>query len=337
MLVGRTVAIALGLLLAAAPVAQAEGPASAPRPRVGKVGLRIEQIFPDTHQALVLDKDTGRHLVVGEGERIGKYEITEIEDDQVVVMVGAREVVLMVDGATPATAAPAPALPPASAPKSELLDPYAAAPSVVIDSGGLLDPYAPMMSPPPVTMGATVGTIDPRTPVREVLAPPEQRASTSAPVDPYSAPTVPVTTAPAPATAAPAKPATAPAPTTATPAPSAPAPVKTDAAPPEALRIDAMNLQRADLTAALADFDKLSQDLGFARLGTGVRLARVPATSYFYRLGFRAGDVVTAIDGAPIRTLDDAAGVYVRLGSAKKLAVEVDRGGAHGTLKFNLK
>lgn len=322
--VARHLLIALGLVLAAAPVASAEGPgprpdhsdprpASQSRPRVGKVGLRVLQIFPDTHQALVFDKDSGRHVVLSEGERVGKYEVVEIDDDQIVVQVGARELVLMVEAATPPVA-PSPIA--AITGERTVIDPYAVlgpkqgAPSVVIEAAGPLDPYGPIMAPP-VSMGASLGMLDPRVPVREVLAPSSQRAS--APIDPYGPP----------------------APIVATPAPVAPS---VPAAPAvEVIRADSLSLQRTALSAALSDFDKLARELGFARTATGVRLARVPASSYFHGLGFRAGDVVTAIDGAPIRTLDDAAGVYVRLGSAKKLAVEIDRGTAHGTLKFALK
>ncbi len=334
--VPRHLLIALGLVLAA-PAAQAEGPSPTvfpegtdvtvtPRPRVGKVGLRVLQIFPDTQQALVLDKDSGRHVVVGEGERVGKYAVVEIDDDQIVVQVGARELVLLVDAAAPPPVAPSPIA--AITGERTVLDPYAAAaapaaPAVAIEAAGPLDPYGPLMAPPG-SMGATFGMIDPRVPVREVIAPSDQRAAVAAPVDPYGT----AAAAPIVATSAPS-PAPSPAPIAATPAPAAPM--------VEVIRADAMTVPRAALSAALSDFDKLAKELGFARIATGVRLSRVPVGSYFHGLGFRAGDVVTAIDGAPIRTLDDAAGVYVRLGSAKKLAVEIDRGSAHGTLKFALK
>ena len=338
----RHLLIALGLVLAA-PAAQAEGPSPTvfpegtdvtvtPRPRVGKVGLRVLQIFPDTQQALVLDKDSGRHVVVGEGERVGKYAVVEIDDDQIVVQVGARELVLLVDAAATPPVAPSPIA--AITGERTVLDPYAAAaapaaPAVAIAAAGPLDPYGPLMAPPG-SMGATFGMIDPRVPVREVIAPSDQRAAVAAPVDPYG--TAAAGPAPIVATPTPIVTTPAPAPIVATPAPAAPA-----APMVEVIRADAMTVPRAALSAALSDFDKLAKELGFARIATGVRLSRVPVGSYFHGLGFRAGDVVTAIDGAPIRTLDDAAGVYVRLGSAKKLAVEIDRGSAHGTLKFALK
>ena len=59
----RAAAILLALLTA--------GPALAedrPRQRVGKVTLRVTQVFPETHQALVYDKATNKHVVVTEGD-----------------------------------------------------------------------------------------------------------------------------------------------------------------------------------------------------------------------------------------------------------------------------
>ena len=311
----------LGILLAAAPLAQAEGPSTA-KPRVGKVGLRVLEVYGETQQALVLDKQTGRHVVVSEGERIGKYQIIEIGDDQVVVQQGAREIVLVAETPTASVVAPAPV-------NWALLDPYS--PTLIDDVSGLLDPYAPVMITAP--SAPRLGVIDAHALVREVLAPSQQRAST---IDPYGAtppleavPVGPAPVGPAPVVLVPVVPVPAPVVPVPAPAPVAPA--------VETIRAAELGLQRGELSAALADFDRLHKDLGFLRTGRGVQLTTVPAASYAHRLGLRAGDVITAIDGAPIRSLDDAAGVYVRLLSAKKLAVEVDRGSTHGTLKFALK
>lgn len=280
--------------------------------RVGKVTLRVAQVFPETGQALVLDKTTGKHLVVSEGDTVGKYQIVEVGDDEVVVRSGSRELVLPAD--EPAKSAPAVTA------EGPLLDPYAAAVPTEKPTAStpLLDPYAPE-------------------PIREVLAPPTSRATggTTAPVDPY-------TTAAPPAAPAP-KPVVTPAPTPAvvTPAPGKsvpPAPVPAPTTPAvEVVRVDPMTIKRSELSSALSDFDRLSKTVGFTRTATGVRLGKVDAGTYFYGLGLRSGDVVTAIDGAPLRGLDDAAGAYARLGSAKKLALDVERGGVRGTLRFALK
>ncbi len=285
------------------------------KPRVGKVGVRVVQIFADTQQALVLNQDTGKHVVVGEGDKVGRWEILEIGDDTVVVRAGGRELVLVAPptGPSSGSATSAPADPPGAArPMTGLLDPYAAAAAApTTRASGPVDPYA-------ATPGAGAA-------VREVLAPTPQRAG-AGPVDPYAPtrPTVGPTVATPVATPTPA--VATPTPTVATPAPAG----------PEAIRVESLTIKKAELSAALADFDRLAKELGFARTPRGVRLATVPTGSYVWRLGLRPGDVVTAIDGAPLRTLDDAAAAYVRLGSAKKLTIAIERAGATGTLRFAL-
>ncbi len=286
--------------------------------RVGKVTLRVAQVFPETGQALVLDKTTGRHLVVSEGDTIGKYQIVEVGDDEVVVRSGTRELVLPSD--EPARVDREKATAPDATAEGPLLDPYAVeakpvAASTPSAAGPLLDPYAPE-------------------PIREVLAPATQRATGGAGtplVDPYAsgeAPPVVVAPLPVPPKPVPSTPAPV-----VTPAPPAPAP----APGVEVVRVETQTIKRGELSAALADFDRLSKTIGFTRTATGVRLGKVDAGTYFYGLGLRTGDVVTAIDGAPLRGLDDAAGAYARLGSAKKLALDVERAGARGTLRFALK
>lgn len=115
------------------------------------------------------------------------------------------------------------------------------------------------------------------------------------------------------------------------------------AAPPpaapavEAIRLESMTLKRGELASALGDFDSLHKAIGFVRTGTGVRLTTIAPGSYFHGMGLRSGDVVTAINNAPLRTLDDAAAAYARLGSAKKLDLAVVRAGERGTLHFALK
>lgn len=289
------------------------------KPRVGKVGVRVVQIFADTQQALVLNQETGKHVVVGEGDKVGRWDVLEIGDDSVVVRAGGRELVLVAPATGPTSSAPVDQ-PGADRSRTGLLDPYAATPTV--GSGGPVDPYA---AAPGVGAGA---------PVREVLAPAPQRAG-AGPVDPYAParPTAGPTVGPTVATPTPA--VATPTPAVATPTPTVATPTPTPAGP-EAIRVESLTIKKAELSAALADFDRLAKELGFARTPRGVRLATVPTGSYVWRLGLRPGDVVTAIDGAPLRTLDDAAAAYVRLGSAKKLTIAIERASATGTLRFAL-
>lgn len=298
------------------------GPALAedrPRQRVGKVTLRVTQVFPETHQALVYDKATNKHVVVTEGEQLGKYEIVEVGDDELIVRVSGRELVL------PAEQPAAPA-PPAKPADPGPLDPYATttpAPTAAPPSGPRpLDPYAGI-APTPAE-------------IRVVVAPEAQRAGGSAaPLDPYAPVAVPAPPTPTP-TPTPTKPDAKP-PVVAKPDATPPAPPPPATPAVEAIRLESMTLKRGELASALGDFDSLHKAIGFVRTGTGVRLTTIAPGSYFHGMGLRSGDVVTAINNAPLRTLDDAAAAYARLGSAKKLDLAVVRAGERGTLHFALK
>jgi S1-C subfamily serine protease len=95
-------------------------------------------------------------------------------------------------------------------------------------------------------------------------------------------------------------------------------------------------VSRAEIDAAVSDFDRLGRDID-ASLGlTGVSVARVAPGSLFHRLGLRAGDRVTAVDGRPVRTLDEAAALYARLSTATKLSVDVTRGTEKITLRLQV-
>lgn len=313
----RRSSIALALCLA---VGTAGASAEAPNPavsqakpakkRVGRVPFRVVKLLPETGQALVYDQDRRAHVLVSEGDRLGNFDIVEVDEDSLVVARDGRELVLVTDPK-------APRLAPDEAPV--MLDPYGA---------GVVDPYAsasarPAAAPSKAAVGAPIDPYAGEVPT-EVLAPPDQRASLQGVivVDPY-----------APAT--PAEPKVVQAPTAATPIKPTPAPGGPTAV--EALRGDIQTVKRTELEAALSDFARLGKDIGFTRLPRGVRLGKVTTGSYFWKLGLRDGDVVSAIDGKPLRTLDDAAAAYARLGSAQKLAVDVERGNARGTLRFVLK
>jgi S1-C subfamily serine protease len=62
----------------------------------------------------------------------------------------------------------------------------------------------------------------------------------------------------------------------------------------------------------------------------------VAPASLFARIGLRAGDRVTAVDGRALRTLDDAAGLYARLATATALTVDVARGSERITLRVQV-
>lgn len=314
----RRLTLALALCLAAGTArAEAESPnvpARQTKPtkkKLGRVPFRVVKLLPETSQALVYDQDRRAHVLVGEGDSLAGFSVIQVEDDHLVVARDGREVVLVADPRAPQ---------PAAGSVPDVVDPYGALPG----PAPTIDPYAPASTPALGKHG--LAPIDPYADLapREVLAPASQRESLrgTGVVDPYAAPrsSEPVVVA-APEKARPLE---------ATPAPGSPS-------APEAIRGEVLTVSRRELESALADFSRLGKDIGFTRLPRGVKLGTVASTSYFWKLGLRGGDIVTAIDGKPLRTLDDAASAYARLGSAQKLAVDVERGNARGTLRFALK
>ena len=338
------------------------------KPAKAKIPYRVVKLMPETQEALVFDREHDTHLMVQIGDDLGEFQVIDVDDEELVLWRDGREVVLTVDPSapmpaavlahrppravvvdaddaddadepapvTPAVATPAVVAPAVGAPVAGpgLMDPYAvaapapapviAAPAVVAPA--TLDPYAHPSAPvaaAPVAAApvaaAPAAPIDPNSP-HVVLAPPEQRASLQAAdvIDPYAEPK----TVAAPAGAAPMK--------------GVPAP-QSEAARAIEIRAAVMPLQRAQLEAAVASFDKLAKDIGFERTARGIRLGQVAPDSYAYGLGLRGGDVIAAIDGAPLRGLDDAAAIYVRLGKATNLSLDIERGTSRGTLRFTLR
>jgi hypothetical protein len=114
-----------------------------------------------------------------------------------------------------------------------------------------------------------------------------------------------------------------PAPAVAAPTP-APAP---KAAPPTVL-------SRKELNAALADFGVLTASVRGAFTPAGARLDVVAEGSVFAKAGLQSGDVITAVDGMPLKSIDDAAELYIRASSARTAKVDVLRAGKPQTLRL---
>jgi len=95
-------------------------------------------------------------------------------------------------------------------------------------------------------------------------------------------------------------------------------------------------LARADVKAALASFGTLAGSIRGAFTPAGVRVDSVAAGSLFAKAGLKAGDVVSAVDGVPLKSLDDAADLYARAGSVKAMNVAVVRGGTPIVLRVTI-
>jgi S1-C subfamily serine protease len=86
-------------------------------------------------------------------------------------------------------------------------------------------------------------------------------------------------------------------------------------------------LARREVEAALADFGAVAAAFHATFTPAGVNVAAVLDGSLFAKVGLRAGDVIAAVDGRPLRSLDDVAALYARAGALRAITAQVIRGG----------
>ncbi|MCW5806701.1 MAG: PDZ domain-containing protein, partial [Deltaproteobacteria bacterium] len=98
-----------------------------------------------------------------------------------------------------------------------------------------------------------------------------------------------------------------------------------------------LELRRGDVDSALRDFNSLAASIGGAFTPTGLRIDAIAPGSLFARVGLRAGDVIIAIDGKLMRSLDDAAELYARAPSLQAVTVQMVRAGKPGTLQIAIR
>ncbi|MDX2092156.1 MAG: PDZ domain-containing protein [Kofleriaceae bacterium] len=96
-------------------------------------------------------------------------------------------------------------------------------------------------------------------------------------------------------------------------------------------------IARRDLDAALADFGTLTRSLRGSFVASGAKLEQVANGSVFAKAGLRPGDVVTSVDGRPVRSIDDAAELYVRAQTTRATNVQILRAGKAITLKVQIR
>jgi hypothetical protein len=309
--------------------------------------IRLVKILPDSHQALLYDKQRSTHVLVNEGSTIGDLEVQTIEKDAVTLAAEGLEVVLAAPegwrskGRGEAPAKPVAVVDEPAVEKVTTAKPVAKRPAPVeapaIDDEADLpekDPYF-VVEPPTLT------------PYDEV------EGEEDHPADPYS---VPEGTATVTASATPANPYEEAAPPIAKTKPARPAvpPYEEaedapydevaeiqddDQAEPAvvATTVPTTVIARRDLDAALADFGTLTRSLRGSFQPNGAKLEQVARGSVFAKAGLRVGDVVTSVDGRPVRTIDDAAELYVRAQTTRATNVQILRAGKPLTLKVQIR
>lgn len=68
----------------------------------------------------------------------------------------------------------------------------------------------------------------------------------------------------------------------------------------------------------------------------GLMLSSVSPNSIFANMGLRSNDVITGVNGKPIKTVDDCMDVYRQLKDAADVSLEIKRGGKKEIINYNI-
>ena len=268
-----------------------------------KFPLRVVRMLPETHQALLFDRIHGTHILADIGGSVGGYVVASIDDDEVTLASGGTEIVLT---------APEPAWKHRKDRRAEQLSRPAR--QQTSEQPRPEDPY-----------GEPV--------IRSVEAPHVLEAGDDG-VRVAEAPTGDFVPVPAPA---PVGVRVAEAPTgdpVSVPVPvSAPVPVGV----PVATTDDTIIIPRADLTASISDFGKLAASIRASFTPAGVRIDGLSEASIFAKAGLRTNDLLTAVDGHALHSLEDAADLYARAQTTRNVALQITRAGKPLTLRVSIR
>ena len=295
-----------------------------------KFPLRVVKILAESEQALLFDKNRGRHILVEVGEAVGDYTIASIDEDEVTL--SGKDIPVEVVLAAPETREAKRAK--RQAAKKAAAEKAAAADAVPED------PYEPAAKAPADPYAAIEdGELETEKPVRAVTWGKEGEKSTTSPFATMDAEAAKPSADVANAGKPPAKPATKPA---------APRQVEVDAdisadepaaepAPVTPVKADGpTRLSRKEVNVALNDFGALAASIDGSFTAKGLVLEKLGASSVFTKAGLQVGDVITAIDGRPLKTIDDAADLYARAGSMTRASVQILRAGKPLTLRISI-
>lgn len=332
-----------------------------PKPELTKtkVPYRVVKMLPETGQVLLYDRDHASHVVAEVGQTLDGYLVDEIADDEVTLVAENGTQVILAAPPPPRVrrAASAPATPaaphepasPAVSADAMPIDPYAEPepPRAPGDGGVRVASAAPAAAPTPAPASSapspapaiTSTTAAPATP-----APPPPPVLDDAYGDPGiaafadavgAAPPSPSPPPPPPPTASDDAASTLAAAATGSPAPRPAAAAPTSAKPSTGSTTAGAGatIPRADLDAALANFGALAGSFRATFTADGLRLDTVQGGTLLTKAGLRQGDLITYVDGQPLRSLDDAASLYARASSVKSTTIQVVRDGKLVTLR----
>ena len=117
------------------------------------------------------------------------------------------------------------------------------------------------------------------------------------------------------------------------------------AATPEGFRLNVASagsnqyrLSRLELNTVLQDPRQI-EHLGritTAPNGAGIRVDDAPAQSLSGKLGLKAGDIITAVNGQPVNSAGDLARIYQQFGTLSTIRADVKRAGVPVSLSYTI-
>lgn len=102
-----------------------------------------------------------------------------------------------------------------------------------------------------------------------------------------------------------------------------------------------ITLKRSQIDTAVKDINGLMKQIRIRPHFTngepdGLRLTGIRPNSIFYKMGLKSGDIITAVDGKDIESVDDALEFYKSLQSSSKVQLKLKRRNRLQTLDYNI-
>ncbi|HTL35162.1 MAG TPA: PDZ domain-containing protein [Kofleriaceae bacterium] len=309
-----------------------------------RVPFRVVRMLPETRQVLLFDKTKGTHVVAEVGQDVEGYLVDDIDDDEVTLVApSGAEIILTAPDMTW---------------RRRQAEKNAKAKAPAAADAAPEDPYADPATPATATASPIVAGAD-GVRVASATGATVTPDAEPAPADPYGDPGVAaffeaVGATPPAASSPSATPSGSPA-TTKAPAASKPTTSSSDGAalgaaltgsPAPASAPSASSsatgtagpttatIKRSDIDLALGNFAATAATFKATFTAQGLRFDDVVTESLIARVGLQKGDVITTVDGQPLRSLDDAANLYARLPTARGSTIQVLRAGKPMTLRI---
>lgn len=95
-------------------------------------------------------------------------------------------------------------------------------------------------------------------------------------------------------------------------------------------------VNRQQLTQQMQTPEFLTQALMVPNAGGGFLVREIQPGSLYEKLGLRVGDVINAVNGQSVNTVEDVMRLYSQFGTAANVQVDVRRAGRNETLVYNI-